>query len=1039
MSNKRSSKNTNKILTSLRQKKSKGGRTKKYFGGVEGNIDIITEEEIKRNIESQKKNKPQLQETAEQKAAREAAEKAAKEKEDKLAAEQAAEAARLEAERVAKYGKVSVTNSGTSTTTTTPTSTNTTTSNVDPEPKRSDYKGNVGGQNAYKNAHNAWKARQGENARNLNITENNGSGLPEDIYSSIGQTGQQGNNMANNKTNVEDFVKSIPRPQITSPEKPTVNSATVKKLAVSDVKETDPDTTKLKAGLSTKTEKLDDATAISREKAIAGTATTTLAPGTAQAESVTTFEPAEYTAAKAVDLDPTISAIGDLSAESIADHDEIRELTEKAEGVTTTADQKSSTLAKEAQFTIDSRTFARDVTGSETQVSSTKAAEEKQRTEILGEPAPAGDAAAITDVVGFQAAQRRTVTGTAAKGAAAEMIAQTSGIPSDITAAIVEDPATVEAQIDEQPVEVRAAVAALPTEALVSSQMDSLLGGLEDGETPAWAKPAISAVEQKLAQRGLSASTVGRDALFNAIIQSALPMAQSNAQALQQRAAQNLSNEQQANLTQYTQDMQRRMANLANKQTAASQTAQMAQQMGVLQSNFDQQAVLTSAQQQQQTRTQNLANEQQSAVLRSQNQQAINAMELGNEQQIELAEMKYEDATARENMTAYNQKRLVDMQIAADFLVKNAGFKQQMELANLSNDQQMRLANLSSRNQNASENLSAAQQTELADLNSRLQTNLLQGKIAAEMNQAQLNVDQQQAIQHASTVANIDLTKFNAAQQVELANSKAMQTLVLADLSNEQQAMLQNATALASLDMAAVDQRTKVAITNAQSFLSMDMANLNNEQQAIMFDQQAKQQRILSDQAAINAEKQFNATSKNQVNQFLTSTEAAMRQFNASQQNAMTQFNTSEINRLKAINAQNVTDVSKHNASLKLTADQFNENMDLQRDTWNAANAQAVEQSNIEWRRKSNTIDTAAQNASNMLNAQQVFQMDSAEMAFLWQNLRDDATYVRTAFENEQQRKTTLYATALANEGATGGAEKSTNVDRLFTLINGIT
>jgi hypothetical protein len=113
--------------------------------------------------------------------------------------------------------------------------------------------------------------------------------------------------------------------------------------------------------------------------------------------------------------------------------------------------------------------------------------------------------------------------------------------------------------------------------------------------------------------------------------------------------------------------------------------------------------------------------------------------------------------------------------------------------------------------------------------------------------------------------------------------------------------------------------------------------------------------------------------------------------------------------------------------------------MDLQRETWNAANAQAVEQSNIEWRRKSNTIDTAAQNASNMLNAQQTFQMDSAEMAFLWQTLRDEATYQRTAYENEEQRKTTLYATALANEAGASGETNSTSINSLFNLIKGIT
>ena len=43
--------------------------------------------------------------------------------------------------------------------------------------------------------------------------------------------------------------------------------------------------------------------------------------------------------------------------------------------------------------------------------------------------------------------------------------------------------------------------------------MESLLAGMEDGETPAWARPAVAAMEAKMAQRGLSTSTVGRDAL----------------------------------------------------------------------------------------------------------------------------------------------------------------------------------------------------------------------------------------------------------------------------------------------------------------------------------------------------------------------------------------------------------------------------------------------------------------------------------------------------------------------------------------------
>jgi hypothetical protein len=87
-------------------------------------------------------------------------------------------------------------------------------------------------------------------------------------------------------------------------------------------------------------------------------------------------------------------------------------------------------------------------------------------------------------------------------------------LPPEIAAAIVEDPATMTAQVDTNPVEVNAAIAALPTEALVSSQMENLLGGMEDGEVPLWAKPAVDAINANMAQRGLDVSTVGRDSLI---------------------------------------------------------------------------------------------------------------------------------------------------------------------------------------------------------------------------------------------------------------------------------------------------------------------------------------------------------------------------------------------------------------------------------------------------------------------------------------------------------------------------------------------
>ena len=743
---------------------------------------------------------------------------------------------------------------------------------------------------------------------------------------------------------------------------------------------------------------------------------------------------ATYTAEKAGDLAATTAQTGTVTR--LADA-EGATMTERAKAADGNAGQEQLALQDDARNLIASQTsYVDKVTGETISITATPEAEAATREAIIGTKATDKTATEIINTIGFEAAQRRTVTGTAAKGTAANMLAIVGELPPAITAAIVEDPATVTAQIDSEPVEVRAAIAALPTEALVSSQMESLLGGMEDGEVPMWARPAVQSVNDMLVRRGMSASSVGRDALFNSIIQSAMPMAQSNAQALQSTAAQNLGNQQQANLAQATQSMQLRLANLANEQTSESQTAQMSQQLKTMQSQFTQDAVMTTAQQQQQTLSQNLANRQQAAQTNAQNVQAMAAQNLGNEQQVELANMQYMNATETENMSAVQQERMAELQIAADFLGKNAGFKQQMDLANLGNDQQMRLANLSALNQADSESMSAEQQTELANLNTKMQTNLTQAKIAEQMGVAQLNVDQQRAVTNASVNANIDLTKFSADQQVALTNSKFMQTMVLTDFNAEQQAAMQNATSLASMDLANADQRTKLSITNAQNFLSMDMANLSNRQQAVVLDQQMAQQRLLSDQSAANAAKQFNATSEDQTNQFMAGLNQQMEQFNTQQSNSMAQYNNSEVNKQKAIDAGNQQQANMLQAQMDTEVSKFNETTDNQRAQWNAANAQAVEQSNIQWRRTANTAETAATNAANQQNVQNAYNLTAQDQTQVWQQLRDEAQYIRSAYENEEQRVAQLYSTALSNEKLTSGTKFSST---LFSAVNAVT
>ena len=939
MSKKRSSRNNNKVLKALRQKRANGGRLK-AFGGIDVNIDdAALRAQVEANVRAAQSKQPSTPVTTQPSGPQGGSVTVGSATNQSIVpGDNPLE--NKEGRRSIDTGDVVVTNPTPTPTTTT---TTTTPSTNDPEPRRNQYPGGAGGQNAWKRAHNAWKARQGENARNIDVTEGTGT---------TAGTAQQGNTMST----IPSTGSQPPKVEITPPEKFEIDEVETEDVSLEG--------TALGPAQQIGAQKAVTASTVAKAPTI--TADTATA---ATADMPTTVTAAGYRAEAAQDLTPTEAAQGVVSDEAIA-RAEGPTLTERAVAAERDTAQEQAALAGEVDFDISDGAYVDKVTGKTTDVAPTPEAEKNQREAITGQPATAGQAAEIIGIVGYEQIKNRSYSGRDAAAGATNMLSEIGNLPTNVSTSIVEDPATVEAQLDQQPVEVRAAVAALPTEALVSSQMESLLAGMEDGKTPAWARPAVAAIEQKLAARGLSASTVGRDALFNAIIQSALPMAQSNAQALQQRAAQNLSNEQQANLTQSTQDMQRRMANLANRQTAEGQTAQYAQQMSVLQSQFTQQGVMA------------------------------------------------------------------EMQVANEFLARNAGFQQQMNLANLSNDQQMRLANLSALNQADSQNLTAAQQTELANLNTRMQTNLLQANLAQQMGVAQLNVDQQRAVQNAAMTARVDLTKFNADQQTALANSKFMQSMSMADFNAEQQAAMQNATMMAQMDLAAADQRTKLAITNAQSFLQMDMANLSNSQQATILDQQMRQQRILSDQSAANAAKQFNAASENQTNQFMASMQANMNQFNATQTNAMRQFNTAETNKARAMNAANTMEVNKANAAIRNQTNQFNAQIEFQRDQWNAANAQAVAQSNVEWRRKSNTINTAAANAANQQNAQMAFNLSSAEQEFLWQNLRDEAAYIRTAYENEEQRKTVMYSTALQNEAAAGKGSSTTST--LMTLIGNI-
>lgn len=87
--------------------------------------------------------------------------------------------------------------------------------------------------------------------------------------------------------------------------------------------------------------------------------------------------------------------------------------------------------------------------------------------------------------------------------------------------------------------------------ATVQGQLALLQEQFADGEIPVWASGAFRQVNALMAQRGLGGSTIAAEAITNALMQSALPIAQQDASFYQNVTIQNLSNEQQAEMAKF--------------------------------------------------------------------------------------------------------------------------------------------------------------------------------------------------------------------------------------------------------------------------------------------------------------------------------------------------------------------------------------------------------------------------------------------------------------------------------------------------------
>ena len=273
-------------------------------------------------------------------------------------------------------------------------------------------------------------------------------------------------------------------------------------------------------------------------------------------------------------------------------------------------------------------------------------------------------------------------------------------------------------------------------------------------------------------------------------------------------------------------------------------------------------------------------------------------------------------------------------------------------------------------------------QFEAQNLSNRQQRAMLAAQQRAEFLGMEFTQEFQARVQNSARINDIANMNFTAEQNIALENSRAVNTMNLQNLSNRQAMVMAEAAALSQLDMANLNNRQQAAVQNAQNFLQMDLTNLNNEQQTALFKSQQNIQALFTDQAQQNAAAQFNATSENQTNQFFASLTSQVSQFNASQQNAMDQFNVNSVNALR----------------------QFNSEMQQQRDMFNAQNGLVVAQANAQWRQNIATLNTAAQNQSNLEFAKTMNDLTSTNLDAIWQRERDIMSFAFSSAESAKDR-----------------------------------
>jgi len=348
---------------------------------------------------------------------------------------------------------------------------------------------------------------------------------------------------------------------------------------------------------------------------------------------------------------------------------------------------------------------------------------------------------------------------------------------------LISGPAVDMARVEELVSNVQAAEATPSDMATVQGQMAQLLQQFEGKEPPAWAAGAMRKATATLAARGLGASSMAGQAIVQAAMESALPIAMQDAQTRASFEAQNLSNRQQ-------------VAMFAAQQRAS-----------FLGMEFDQQF---------QTRVQNAARIADIANMNFSADVQIALENSRNAQSVDLANLNARNAKLLADLAAMTQVDLTNLNNRQQAAVQNAASFLQMDMQNLSNEQQTMMFNSQARiqalltdaaSENASRQFNATSQMQVDQFNKNLAAQIDQFNTAQANAVAQFNAQEANAIAKFNAEVKNARDVFEAQNALVIAqsNAKWRQEITTLETQQQHQANMQAAAAATAASQAALE------------------------------------------------------------------------------------------------------------------------------------------------------------------------------------------------------------------------------------------